>query len=376
MKILRKIYALTAIAALFTIGGCADDEEDDVVLLPSKLVVSVTNDANTEGLVHLNAEASNANYYVFTIYDKEKTINKESGTGIDSYQFTESSDYRIRIRAHARHDKFVETTTTVSVVFRTPGNGGNHPTTGYTTPLTYPNYTLTWNDEFDGDSLSVANWNYEIGTGDNGWGNNELQYYLKENTSVADGILTIDAKEQFFNNQLYTSSRLTTQNKQSFQYGRIDIRAAMPFGQGLWPALWMLGDNFSTAGWPFCGEIDIMEMVGGATTSDRGDAITHGTAHWDNNGYASFTGNRKISAGTLADEFHVYSIVWDSQKIEWFIDDVSYHSLDITPAGLSEFHQKFFFILNVAVGGNWPGSPDSGTTFPQSMYVDYVRVFQ
>jgi beta-glucanase (GH16 family) len=161
--------------------------------------------------------------------------------------------------------------------------------------------------------------------------------------------------------------------KKEFKYGRVDIRAALPKGQGIWPALWMLGSNFSDVGWPMCGEIDIMELVGG----DGKDNIVHGTTHWDNNGsYANYGGSYRLPTGIFNDEFHVFTIIWDESKIAWLVDDKQYHSIDISPAALSEFRQEFFFIFNVAVGGNWPGSPDGTTEFPQRMIVDYVRVFQ
>ncbi len=244
---------------------------------------------------------------------------------------------------------------------------------GKSSPTSYPGYTLTWADEFDGPTLNLANWSYEIGRGSNGWGNNELQYYREENTSIEDGNLVIEARAESFSGANYTSSRLVTMDKQSFKYGRIDIRAVMPEGQGLWPALWMLGSNFKTVGWPSCGEIDIMEMIGG---NNRENTV-HGTVHWDNNGsYASYGQSTSKPTGTLADEYHVYSIIWDESAIRWLFDDVQYNVIDITPAGLSEFRNDFFFIFNVAVGGNWPGNPNSSTVFPQRMIVDYVRVFE
>lgn len=247
------------------------------------------------------------------------------------------------------------------------------PTSGTTSPNSYPGMSLVWEDDFQGSSLNTSNWSFEIGRGNNGWGNNELQYYRRENTSLQDGHLIITAKKENFEGAAYTSSRLVTMNKQDFRYGRIDIRAAMPRGQGLWPALWMLGSNFSEVGWPNCGEIDIMEMIGG---NGRENTV-HGTVHWDNNGSrAQFGGEKRISTGTLADQFHVYSIVWDATSIKWLINDEQYHEIDTTPAGLDEFRRKFFFIFNVAVGGDWPGSPNTTTTFPQHMIVDYVRVFQ
>ena len=236
---------------------------------------------------------------------------------------------------------------------------------GYTTPDAYAGMTLVWRDEFDGTSLNTLDWNYE--TGDHGWGNNELQNYVAgtNNAKVANGALTIEAKQM---GSTYSSARLTTQGKKSFKYGRVDIRASLPQGQGLWPALWMLGENFSTVGWPNCGEIDIMELVG------HEPAKTHGTVHWEHNGHASFGGSTSLSTGVFADEFHVFTITWDEQSIRWYLDDVEFNVINIT--GIPEFHEDFFFIFNVAVGGNWPGNPDATTRFPQTMVVDYVRMFQ
>ena len=240
------------------------------------------------------------------------------------------------------------------------------PTTGYTSPLTYPGYTLAWEDDFSGSTLG-SHWNFEVNG--NGGGNNELQFYRTENTSLVNGNLVIEAKQENYGGRSYTSSRITTQGTKSYKYGRIDIRAALPEGQGIWPALWMLGDNFSTTGWPACGEIDIMEVVGHQPNR------VHGTIHWDANGHAEYGGS-KNSTTDLSEEFHVYSIIWDANEIKWLLDGVQYHNVDITPPDLSEFHENFFFIFNVAVGGNWPGSPDATTSFPQRMIVDYVRVFQ
>lgn len=242
---------------------------------------------------------------------------------------------------------------------------------GYESPLTYAGYTLAWQDEFEGTELS-SDWTHEIGTGNNGWGNWELQYYREENASVEAGNLIITAKQESYNGSNYTSSRIITQGQQDFQYGRIDIRAVLPEGQGMWPALWMLGSNFSTIGWPKCGEIDIMEMVGGSGRENR----VLGTAHWDNAGSnASYGGSYTKPSGTFAEEYHVFSIIWDENAIRWLVNDEQYHVIDITSAGLAEFREKFFFIFNIAVGGTLPGAPDGTAEFPQQMIVDYVRVF-
>ncbi len=247
------------------------------------------------------------------------------------------------------------------------------PTEGADSPLSYPNMSLVWQDEFNGTSLNASNWTYEIGTGNSGWGNNELQYYTSENTSILEGNLVITAKRETRNNSSYTSSRIVTQGKHDFQYGRVDVRASLPKGQGMWPAVWMLGSNFSTLGWPACGEIDIMEMIGGVGRENT----VHGTVHWSNAGsHAEFGGSRTLSSGTFHDVYHVFSIVWNENSITWLVDNVQYHVIDTSPAELDEFRNNFFFIMNLAVGGNWPGSPDATTIFPQHLIVDYIRIFQ
>lgn len=380
MKVIYKLNVILVAVLAFFMVGCSEDEREFPLVLPSNLSVSIVKDTANIGNVDVKATATNANF--FTIYFNENGVmNKtETTSGEASFQFKTNGSFPIIVRAHSTTEAYVEAVNYVTIGQDTSGPivDPGIPATGYTTPLSYQNYALVWNDEFDGTTLNSSDWTYETGTGNGGWGNSELQYYLERNTTVANGFLTIEAKDEFFNNSNYTSSRIITQNKRSFQYGRIDIRAAMPEGQGLWPALWMLGDNISTVSWPKCGEIDIMEMVGGVSTPDRGDDVTHGTAHWENgNGVkADFGDHIKSTSGKLSAEFHVYSIIWDSQAIRWYFDDVKYHELNITSADMSEFHQKYFFILNVAVGGVWPGSPDGTTVFPQKMYVDYIRVFQ
>jgi beta-glucanase (GH16 family) len=342
------------------------------VILPTNLVTTV---ASNEGLVEISASANGANFYTFTFYEGQNYETIQSSDGEASYTFSSSGNYQITTKAHTTYNDFISVTETVNIIINVSGGsiGNGIPTTGYSTPLSYPNYTLVWNDEFNGSSLS-NDWGYDIGTGSWGWGNNELEYYRTENAVVDSGVLTITAKKENFGGQSYTSSRIKTQGIKSFKYGRVDIRAALPYGKGIWPALWMLGDNITTVSWPDCGEIDIMELIGGGSYNNR---TVHGTIHWDNNGsYASYGGNNSLSSGIFAEEFHVFSIVWTSSSIKWLRDDIQYHEADISPAQLNEFQQNFFFIFNVAVGGNWPGSPDASTIFPQKMYVDYVRIFQ
>ena len=250
------------------------------------------------------------------------------------------------------------------------------PTTGYTSPSSYPNMDLLWADEFNTTSLSAGQWNFQIGNGCPaicGWGNNESEYYKKENTTLKDGFLIIEAKKENEGNNQYTSSRINTQGKFSFHYGRVDVRAVLPEGKGIWPAIWMLGENISTVGWPASGEIDIMEMIGGG----QREKTIHGTAHWSANGnHAQSSGSYSLSSGTFHDEFHVFSILWNAEKISWYVDDIKYHEVAISPSELSAFQKDFHFLINLAVGGNWPGNPDTTTPFPQYLIVDYIRVFQ
>lgn len=249
------------------------------------------------------------------------------------------------------------------------------PTTGYSTPESYAGMELVWSDEFSGQSLNTNDWSYEIGTGNNGWGNNELQYYREENTTIQTGNLVIEARREAFGGSEYTSSRLVTLGKKDFRFGRIDIRAVLPEGRGLWPALWMLGSNINTVSWPACGEIDIMELVG------HQPSRVLGTAHYGAN-FANhqFKGRSVALSGgdKFSDEFHVFSIVWTEDKIEWYVDDDIYFEINRNSVGGQPypFNKDFFFVFNVAVGGNLPGSPDGTTEFPQRMIVDYVRVFQ
>ncbi len=333
--------------------------------LPTNLNYTITNSANS-GLVEVSATAANENFFTFVFIDGTDSSIVTTVDGEASYSYFNSGTYIIKIRANLSTSQFIEVIDSVTVSF----NSGGVNNVGYTTPLNYPNYSLIWQDEFNGTSLS-SDWTHEIGNGSWGWGNNELQYYRHQNTTLENGYLTIRAKQEYYGGFNYTSSRIITKGNIFNTYGRIDIRAKLPYGQGLWPALWMLGENINSVSWPTCGEIDIMEMIGGTGYNDR---TIHGTVHWEDNGHASYGGPNSLSSGRFADEFHVFSIIWTPSSIVWLRDDIQYKSIDIT--NLSAFHNDFFFIFNVAVGGNWPGSPDGTTVFPQTMIVDYVRVFQ
>lgn len=364
---------LILLSSLFS--SCSSDNNEPFIDLPSDLSIEIIVEEDGSGKIEIIAQANNTVEFQFDTGEANNDIITNN-TGVASYTYSVTGVYEVEVRAVGSSGRYIRKSQQINVQVgdsEIPIDTEN----GYSTPLSYEGMTMIWQDEFEGSSLNESDWNYEIGTGSNGWGNNELQYYRKENTSLNDGLLTIEAKKESFSGQDYTSSRLTTQNKFSFKYGRVDIRAVLPNGQGIWPALWMLGDNISTVGWPKCGETDIMEMIGGGPGRDD---TTYGTLHWDNNGDYACTCDQnndyKLSSGIFTDKFHVFTIIWDANSIQWFVDDTHFKTAEITPAELSEFHSKFFFIFNVAVGGNWPGSPNSSTVLPQKMIVDYIRVFQ
>lgn len=249
--------------------------------------------------------------------------------------------------------------------------------------------TLVWSDEFNGATTDSApnpqNWTYDAGGG--GWGNNELETYCAYGSATApcdpknpnvyvgtDGYLHIVARNP--SSGVYTSARIKSEGLQSFQYGRIEARIKMPAGQGMWPAFWMLGDDINAKPWPACGEMDIMESVGKIPSNNVGSI--HGTgftgAHIST--YYTLPNNEKF-----ADAFHTFGILWSPKLIKFYVDDPSnvyatYTPSSLPPGAVWPFEDgKFFFILNVAVGGSWPGSPDTTTVFPQQMLVDYVRVY-
>lgn len=234
-------------------------------------------------------------------------------------------------------------------------------------------WELIWNDEFDGTEINEANWTHEVG-GD-GWGNGESQYYTDNptNSYVQDGFLVIQALEENLLGKRFTSARLSSQGKVEVQYGRIEARIKIPYGQGLWPAFWMLGNDIDKVGWPFAGEIDIMENVGFEPATVHG--TIHGPGYFGGNGVG---GPRNLYDGErYADNFHVYAIEWEENEIRWFVDDDQYFSVSSQGVpGEWVYDHPFYMILNVAVGGAWPGYPDDTTTFPQTMMVDYVRVYQ
>jgi beta-glucanase (GH16 family) len=253
-------------------------------------------------------------------------------------------------------------------------------------------WSLVWSEEFSGGSLDTSVWNCDIGTGSSGWGNNELEYYTSrpeniriEDLSPADGGgrgLVIEAREENYGGCSYTSARIHTKGKKEITYGKIEARIKLPAesgtSRGIWPAFWMLGGNIDASPWPVCGEIDIMELVGSET--DR----VHGTLHYgnpmQNTGQLTGANHFDLDSGDFGDAFHTFAVIWEPGAISWLVDGAVYFRqtswYSSLPGSNAPFDRPFFLLLNLAVGGNWPGSPDGNTIFPKRMLVDYVRVYQ
>lgn len=235
---------------------------------------------------------------------------------------------------------------------------------------------LVWSDEFDKAGLPDATkWGYDVGG--SGWGNNELQYYTNDslgNARVENGYLTIELKKQSIVGKSYSSARLNTKGKASWMYGRIEVRAKLPKGLGTWPAIWMLGDNISTATWPLCGEIDIMEHVG----YDPG--VINAAIHTKSFNHTLGTQKTaKTLFSDFADNFHIYKLEWNKDKIQMFVDDKAYFTFNNDGGGVNSwpFGQKFHLLLNIAFGGNWGGANGvDPNVLPAKMEIDYVRVYQ
>ena len=244
---------------------------------------------------------------------------------------------------------------------------------------------LIWSDEFDGTELNEEFWNIQTGTGSSegliGWGNNELQYYSPENLKVTNGELIISAKNESYRGSAYTSARINTKNKVDLLYGRIEARIKLPEGQGLWPAFWMLPTDNEYGIWAASGEIDIVEMVGNEPHR------VHGTIHFGGSWPENMRRGHPFQLddkSKLSDDYHIYALEWTPEGLSWFVDEKKYSFVPsdewITLSDEDDpdapFDKRFHILLNLAVGGNWPGSPDEMTEFPAEMRVDYVRVYR
>jgi beta-glucanase (GH16 family) len=372
------------LALLFT--GCKDDVENTVTGFSLESIKFSEGNSLSSQLLNVQVKGTLQSDLTVSYQLKEGTAKFDQDLKSTSGQLTLlASKPTAQVPVEILGDEYLELTESFDLVITYEGQ--EYPltveitdddlmeeilisSTGFYTSNVHPSMQLVWSDDFSGTQLNMNNWTHELGNGCSvgvcGWGNNELESYTSDpaNIFVSNGTVTIKALN---NAGSYTSARIKTQGKVNLQYGRIDVRAKLPYGQGIWPAIWMLGEKITSVNWPACGEIDIMELVGHEPQK------VHGTVHYSNDGYKNSTGSTSLTSGDFSDQFHVFTIIWEKNKITWYVDNKSFKTFETTVA---TFNNPFFFILNVAVGGNWPGSPDVSTSFPQEMVVDYVRVFQ
>lgn len=335
-----------AISCSLIACGCTDKSVPRNDGTPSNLVVTATVNSTNNGSVDFIAKADNANSYEF---DFGNGMHENSTTGNVTYVYPATGNYTVTVKAKNASGNSVSKSIQVSVT-RT--------------------LALVWFDEFNGNGApDPSKWNYDIGTGEWGWGNNELQYYTNrlENAYVSDGTLKIIGKKESYSGSNYTSARLKTLGKFDFTYGKVDIRLKLPTGvKGIWPAAWMLGSNIATVPWPGCGEIDIMEYL------TRDPENLYATFHYPAR-YGDNADGSKLKFSNPTTDFHVFTLDWSAESLKISVDGQLIHSL-ANKASLP-FNNKFFILLNMALGGNFGGALDPA--FTNATYeIDYVRVYQ
>ena len=342
MKAMSLIFLLPVIAIFSACGKGESNSGTNTA--PSNLAVSAIVNTDNSGNVSFTATASNAATYE---YDFGNGLFQTVPSGVVIYKYPASGNYSVNVIAKSAGGLTISKSISVTVTVA---------------------LSLLWSDEFNiNGAPDPAKWGYDIGNGSGGWGNAELEYYTNrpENSIVQGGVLKINAIKENFSGFAYTSARLLSKNKFSFKYGKVEVSAKLPTGVGTWPAIWMLGNNISTAGWPACGEIDIMEHLG------RDLNKIYGTLHYPGRFGGTADGSTKlISNATTA--FHKYSLEWSAAFIKISVDDQLFHT--VANSAAIPFNQDFFFILNVAMGGNFAGAMDPAVT-NATMEIDYVRVY-
>ncbi len=335
---------------LFLIGCKKAGADSAQPLAPVNLQVTTQISTDGTGNVSFTATATNAASYSFVFGDGESKTEPD-GTITYKYTLQGTNDYTVTVTATSSSGKSISKSVliTVNVQPATP--------------------TLFWSEEFNTNGApNPAVWNYDTGNGDGGWGNQESQYYTSraENVIVSDGTLKITAKKEDYNGFAYTSARLLTKGKFSFKYGKVEVSAKVPQGVGTWPAIWMLGSNFSTVGWPNCGEIDIMEHLG------RQLNTIYGTLHYPGRFGGSANGATKVIENAST-QFHTYTLDWTATYIKIYVDNQLFHT--VANSTSIPFNHEFFLLLNVAMGGNFAGSIDPNVT-SATMEVDYIRIYK
>lgn len=340
---MNRIIFLVAILALFSIS-CSKSAGGEPDVAPTNLTLKADVSADSSGAVTFTATATGATAYTFNYGDNTSEV---TATGIVIHRYVTSGNYTVTVTARSKTNKVTSTSTLINVKVV---------------------QALVWFDEFDTPGApNSAKWGYDLGAG--GWGNNEVQNYTNRPDNVvvtSDGTLKITLKKESYQGSSYTSARLLTQGKFSFKYGKIEVKAKLPAGGGTWPAIWMLGDNISTVGWPACGEIDIMEHVGNQlnkifSTMHYGPSVA---------GHIQSGGVLQIADATT--QFHVYACEWSPALIKFTVDGSPIFTF--ANNATLPFNQNFFIILNVAMGGGFGGAIDPNFT-SAAMEIDYVRVY-
>ncbi|MEN9572133.1 MAG: hypothetical protein RL172_3364 [Bacteroidota bacterium] len=340
------MLTLLLIVAGVSIQSCKKSESKPADTAPANLVVNAVPSTDGSGKVSFTSTADGAVSYVYN-FGNGNSLTSANGVAETVYTLGGTNSYTVTVTAKSTSGLTTTKTITVTVTYV---------------------LKLVWADEFNTDGAPDATkWGYDMGN-NNGWGNNELEYYTNriENAAVAGGFLKINLIKEPFGGFNYTSARMLTKDKFDFKYGRVEVKAKLPEGVGTWPAIWMLGSDIGTVGWPACGEIDIMEHLG------RDLNNIYATLHYPGRSGGNANGNSKrIADATTA--FHVYSVEWDAAFIKIYVDGDMVHYIANTPA--IPFNHNFFLILNIAMGGNFAGAVDPAVT-GASMQIDYVRIYQ
>ncbi|MDA9554822.1 family 16 glycosylhydrolase [Pelobium sp.] len=346
------LRSLSLLILLVISSSCkkADSNGDGAAAAPSNLTITATPSTDGSGNVSFKATANNAVNFTYEFGDG--TIRSTSNGSID-YQYTTEGNNTYNVSVTATGQSNLTTKKSIQVTVNVSPVGS----------------TLVWSDEFNTDGTpDPTKWGYDIGTGSNGWGNAELEYYTSrpDNVVIQNGILKIKAIKENYSGSTFTSARILTKDKFAFKYGRVEVRAKVPAGVGTWPAIWMLGSDINTVQWPNCGEIDIMEHLG------RDLNKIYGTLHYPNRyGANADGGTRLISNATT--EFHIYALDWSASTIKISVDGQTVHTVANSTA--IPFNHDFFFIMNLAIGGNFGGAVDPALT-NATMEVDYIRVYK
>jgi len=314
-------------------------------MAPTNLTVNATVSTDNSGNVSFTASATNAVSYD---YDFGNGVFQTVVSGTVTYRYPASGTYTVNVIAKSAGGQTISKSVTISVTMT---------------------QSLIWSDEFNTPgSPDAAKWGYDIGTGSSGWGNNELQYYTNrvDNVVVSGGTLKIIAKRELFSGSAFTSARLLTRDKFSFKYGKIEARAKLPAGIGTWPAIWMLGNNINTVGWPACGEIDIMEHRGSELNK------IFGTVHHPGHSGGNADGGT-LTIANATTEFHKYTTEWSPSVIKFSVDDVVFYTFG--NSSTVPFNQNFFLLINLAMGGTFGGPVDPAFN-SATLEIDYLRVYQ